>query len=161
MLIISSSESNSNHQNQIICNPMKDVMLSSYTTHDPIVITSNADFESQGWSGNGSKEDPYIIQGLKITSDEQCIAIENTYVYFEVKNCLFTGGDQATGISFGNVTFGSVSNCVATSLQDGFCIYSSRNCTLTNNSASSNSADGFDIISANCTFINNTANVGI
>ena len=33
-------------------------------TLDPIVITSNADFEAQGWPGNGSATNPYIIEDL-------------------------------------------------------------------------------------------------
>ncbi|MBS3794064.1 MAG: hypothetical protein KGY80_04160, partial [Candidatus Thorarchaeota archaeon] len=39
-------------------------VTASYAKHDPIIITSNADFESQEWPGNGTQEDPYLIEGL-------------------------------------------------------------------------------------------------
>ena len=41
--------------------------FSTFPTQDvdePLVITSNADFESQGWQGTGTNEDPYVIEGL-------------------------------------------------------------------------------------------------
>ena len=40
---------------------------STFLTQDvdePLVITNNADFESQGWQGTGTNEDPYVIEGL-------------------------------------------------------------------------------------------------
>ena len=57
--------------------------------YDPISIQSNGDFESQGWSGTGTQDDPYIIENLRISSNSVCIAINNTDVYhtiFRVEN---------------------------------------------------------------------------
>jgi len=41
----------------------------AYTSHAPITISSNADFSTQGWPGSGTVDDPYVIEGLNITSD--------------------------------------------------------------------------------------------
>ena len=44
----------------------------SYTLHDPIFIRNNTDLVYQaslnGWNGNGSESNPYVIEGLNITS---------------------------------------------------------------------------------------------
>lgn len=65
-------------------------ILSDYVVHAPIVITSDADFETQGWVGNGTIEEPYIIENLSINGNKStsCIAIFNTTVHFVVRNCL-------------------------------------------------------------------------
>jgi hypothetical protein len=63
---------------------------SHYSPHDPIVITSNQDFVNQGWAGNGSESNPYLIQDLSIASDETCISISTTDVHFKIDNCTFT-----------------------------------------------------------------------
>ena len=68
----------------------RDVFDISYDIHAPFNITSNSDFETQGWPGNGSATNPYIIQNLNITSaDSTCIWIMNTTSYFRIENCLF------------------------------------------------------------------------
>ncbi|MFW6375873.1 MAG: Loki-CTERM sorting domain-containing protein [Thermoplasmatota archaeon] len=64
-----------------------------YIPHSPIRINGNDDFEdqaeSQGWAGNGTEDDPYIIQGYGIDggSSGNCIYIGNTTVHFVVKDC--------------------------------------------------------------------------
>ncbi|MFW9976134.1 MAG: hypothetical protein ACFFDQ_12760, partial [Candidatus Thorarchaeota archaeon] len=60
---------------------------SSYAPHGPIFITSNQDFIDQGWPGNGSESNPYMIEGLNITSPQICIEIRNVDVHFTVKDC--------------------------------------------------------------------------
>jgi len=54
-----------------------------------IVITSDADFEEQGWSGSGSQLDPYVISGRTIYPSDTgpCIDISNTSVYFIIQDC--------------------------------------------------------------------------
>ena len=46
--------------------------VSSYTISDPISITSDSDFSTQainnGWAGNGSASNPYIIENLQIVN---------------------------------------------------------------------------------------------
>ena len=57
-----------------------------YTSEDPIVIIGNEMWESfltEPWcSGNGTKDDPYIIENIDTTQ----LRIENSDVYFIVRN---------------------------------------------------------------------------
>ncbi|GAG80595.1 unnamed protein product, partial [marine sediment metagenome] len=80
-----------------------------------IEIDSDADFESQGWPGSGTEEDPYRIENLymmSLASFSRCIIIEDTSVYFIIQNCTFTGEDIAdhSGITMWNVTNGQILN---------------------------------------------------
>jgi len=154
----------------------------SYTPHAPINITSDADFDIQGWPGNGSSVNPYIIEGLSITTDAECINITDTTVYFEVKNCILSGGSEhfGSGIVLNNVFNGTIQYCTiymhnhgiylvnsnnckitsnaVSSNSFGFALYDSDYCTLTNNTAFSNLFEGFRLSSSNnCTLTNNTA----
>jgi parallel beta-helix repeat protein len=62
----------------------------SYDVHAPFNITSDGDFETQGWPGNGSAVNPYLIQNLNITStDSTCIWVMNTTCHFRIEDCLF------------------------------------------------------------------------
>jgi len=62
------------------------------TSQDPVVIESNTDFENQGWPGNGSMNNPFLIEGLEIELSDYstCIDISHTSVYFEIRNCNFS-----------------------------------------------------------------------
>jgi nitrous oxidase accessory protein NosD len=68
------------------------LVTSDYTTHDPILITSNADFVSQGWPGNGTLEDPYVIEGLAIVGPyaeyQAAIRVQDTTVSYIIRNCI-------------------------------------------------------------------------
>ena len=68
----------------------KNLFSNSYTIHSPINITSNADFANQalkeGWTGNGSKTNPYVIENYNITANGTKITIQNTSVYFLIQN---------------------------------------------------------------------------
>ena len=65
----------------------------SYTIRDPIRINGNSDFASQaaqeGWPGDGSPGNPYIIEGYEIngTGYGYGIYISNTTVNFVVRDC--------------------------------------------------------------------------
>ncbi len=65
----------------------------SYTDHDPIRIDNDIDLNStaqaENWTGNGSEQNPYIIEGYDIdgTSSGYCIYIGNTTDHFIVKDC--------------------------------------------------------------------------
>ena len=83
-----------------------------YSTHAPITITSNADFETQMWPGDGSSTNPYLITNLNITSQTAvCIFVTNTTSYFTISGCWFRAydGDWARGmITLDNVIHGRV-----------------------------------------------------
>ena len=139
----------------------------SYTPHAPIVITSNADFVSQGWPGGGIEGNPYVIEGLSIS---------DTTSYFEIRNCLVTSDELLTndGIIFDYVENGKILNTVingtwygvriensvdvvlmnnaAFDNVDTFVIFSSDYIEVTNNTASNNYGSGFILsLSSSCT----------
>ena len=63
----------------------------SYTEHNIIEINSDVDFENQaasnGWIGNGSESNPYLIQNLNITNSSMCISISDVSVHFIISDC--------------------------------------------------------------------------
>ncbi|UCE11525.1 MAG: right-handed parallel beta-helix repeat-containing protein [Candidatus Thorarchaeota archaeon] len=81
-----------------ITNQMTESAVSSLTSHGPILISSNRDFQSQGWPGNGTVENPYVIEGLSIQSEENCIFVTRTSVHFVVRDCRLSSGDDDKGI---------------------------------------------------------------
>ncbi|MFW9804177.1 MAG: NosD domain-containing protein [Candidatus Thorarchaeota archaeon] len=91
-------------------------ILADYVVHDPILITSDADFEIQGWPGNGSIIDPYVIEGVSVDGMdiENCILIANTTAHFIIRNCLlYNGGSPLwmfyeAGLTLHNSTNGLV-----------------------------------------------------
>ncbi|MGY5876969.1 MAG: NosD domain-containing protein [Candidatus Thorarchaeota archaeon] len=75
------------------------LIISVLETHDPIQITSDADFASQAlaesWSGDGSETTPYTIENLNITGEEYAISIVNTSVHFAIRNCLLVATNDS------------------------------------------------------------------
>ncbi len=69
----------------------------SYTPHGIIRINSDAEFaqiaQQEGWPGDGSESNPYIIEGYEIDAQGvgNCIYIGNTTVHFIIRNCYLHG----------------------------------------------------------------------
>ncbi|MFW9957534.1 MAG: nitrous oxide reductase family maturation protein NosD [Candidatus Odinarchaeota archaeon] len=94
----------------------KELPLSS-TTHAPIAIDGDANFSAtasaEGWPGNGSFENPYVIEGLDIDlggAAGHCININNTLANFTVRDCYLTGANMSygAGIYLENVSNGKL-----------------------------------------------------
>jgi len=103
---------------------------SQYTPHDPIVITSNQDFVDQGWPGNGTELNPYLIQDLSIASDETCVSISSTDAYFNISDCYFSySSDEGlgTGVSLDATQNGAIENCKFVNLYNGIWLTDSDN----------------------------------
>jgi len=87
------------------------------TSHPSINITCNADFIGQGWSGDGTPDDPFLIQNLDITSNVTCIRIAATTAYFIIRDCqLESFWDEDYGLGYDavqlhNVSNGALENC--------------------------------------------------
>jgi parallel beta-helix repeat protein len=130
---------------------------SSYTPHEPIEIRSNEDFAMQGWPGSGFQGDPYIIEGLNITSDRTGISISDTTVHFEIVGCLIVSNTTFEwGISFRNVTQGSILDNTIKKHKPGIRLSSSQNCTAVNNTITGKLFGGLSLIdSTDCTIKNN------
>jgi parallel beta-helix repeat protein len=84
-------------------------------SHNAIHIDGNDDFLSQAiaenWPGDGTSSNPFIIEGYEIYSQEFCIEILNTDVYFQVKNCFLSSfGSSTGGIKLDQVIKGSIEN---------------------------------------------------
>jgi parallel beta-helix repeat protein len=113
----------------------------SYVSHEPFNITSNEDFETQGWPGNGSLSNPYLIVNLNITSNKStCIWIKNTTSHFIIKDCLFSSPvyDYADGYLVFPITLANVCNArivdnYVLNVSGGISGYRLLNCTISNN----------------------------
>ena len=105
-------------------------------TSDPIVINSDADFENQGWSGNGTEDYPYVISDLEIQISETttaCMQISDTSSHFEIRNSTFSSQDlDGSGISLHDVSNGSIINCTFENLQLGINTQFSNSCLFIN-----------------------------
>jgi len=121
------------------------------TAHNPIHINGNEDFASQaatnGWPGNGTQENPYIIEGYEINANggTYCIWIENTNVWFVIRNCILWNATSpmsepdGAGIYLKNVQNGTIDNNTCTNNYYGIYMYSSSNNEVANNNCSGNS----------------------
>ena len=106
-----------------------------YTPHDPIYIYSDEDFtfENGVAGGSGTENDPYIIEGWEIDSNNVCDAIHISYTtsYFIVRNCLLKNNND--GVYLQNLSVGSVRDCQIIYNERGIGILFSSNIVLRNN----------------------------
>ncbi len=121
--------------------------LRSYTPHDVIRINSNADFATQaaneGWPGDGSAGNPYIISAYEINAYNKTngIYIGNTTVHFIIENChiynasyLSISWVEENGIMLYKVENGTIkNNIVENSNDDGIHLHFSNHNTIENN----------------------------
>jgi len=130
-------------------------IVSDLIQHDPITIQSNSDFESQGWPGNGTEVNPFIIEGLIITSDENCIHVSGTSVHFVIRNCTLASmtEDGLSGIRFEYLANGRIENCSISQQRRGIYIDDCLNCFVDNCSISSNTI-GIILHASNVTITN-------
>ena len=103
-----------------------------YTPHPPIIIEGNYDFTPENGvvAGNGTKDNPYIIEGWKINAKNATgIKIVNTDAYFIIRNCyIYDGIFRHDGIIFENVENGVIENvCIINNNNGMFFNYSSNN----------------------------------
>lgn len=91
-----------------------------FTPHVPISITSNSQFatmaDEEGWRGNGTQSDPYIIEGYDIDGGygTYCISVSGTTVFFHIRDCWLRqamGYPDGSGVTLSDVQHGVVENC--------------------------------------------------
>ncbi|MFX1603467.1 MAG: nitrous oxide reductase family maturation protein NosD [Promethearchaeota archaeon] len=129
------------------------------TPHGPIVIDGDANFTAtvlaEGWAGNGTSEDPYIIESLSIDlggAIGSCIEIRNTLVHFIVRDCHLTGARGSTGAGFSlrSVTNGRlVHNNCSGNMNGIYLKMGADNNTISNNTCTSNIDSGVLLEGAN------------
>ena len=74
-------------ENSQLLTPVK---IADPSAHDPIVILSDADFETQGFPGSGTETDPYVISSLQFEEARSIVIWGIEYTYFEIRNCRIT-----------------------------------------------------------------------
>ena len=130
----------------------------SYTDHDSVLITSNAEFVIQGWTGDGSETNPYVLEWLRISSTGDCIRIYDTTMYFIIRHCIMTSSGTSangSGVLLQNVTNGQVASCEIASKSYGIIAGMMDNCALFNNTILS-SENGIAVdFSTDCLIENN------
>jgi len=123
--------------------------ISANDQHGPIVIDGDANFSAtalaEGWSGDGSDQDPYIIENYDITigpAFEASINITNTRVNYTIRGCNLIGPavSPSYGIYLVNSTYGRIVNNMITNFAHGLNVSGgSRNLVVTGNNISYNS----------------------
>ena len=124
-----------------------------YTEHEPIYIEGDEDFNEENGvtNGNGTLDNPYIIEDWKINCiTYDGIVIKNTSFYFIIKSCyIYNGGLNKDGIVFYNVTNGIIEYNIITGNRNGVMFRSqypgkenSDNNIISNNSIEYNKNDG-------------------
>lgn len=129
-----------------------------YTAHDPIFINGDANFTAQaaleGWSGDGTEGNPYIIEGYEIdTTSANGIEIISTNVYFIIRNTSISRNygvyNYFSGIYFYSVSNGMIENCTLKKNYYGIYINTSSEINITGNNISYNGASGLRIGNSN------------
>lgn len=103
-------------------------------------ITCDSDLASQGWAGNGTESDPYVIADMNILADGDCILIANTSLFLVIQDSTFFSERESwyTGIRLTNVSNCRIENCGIDRFHTGIFIESTRNCSIINNDVHGN-----------------------
>ncbi len=120
----------------------------NYIVRDPIRIDGNSDFAAQaaaeGWPGDGSEWDPYVIEGYEIdgTGHGYGIYVGNTTVHFVVRGCYVHNASghlygrhyhRDAGIYINNVQKGILEDNIASSNGHGILLWNSSRTMVDNN----------------------------
>jgi parallel beta-helix repeat protein len=146
----------------VIITPKFIQQTTAYTPHGPISIDGDADFATQasneGWPGDGTAGNPYIIENYEINSTFIGIHIVNVNVHFKIRNCYFHECDPAA-IAFRNTLNGVIENNLFINNSEGMQIWQSGYITISNNSISQHSSVGIWVPDCSSVIIyNNSVN---
>jgi parallel beta-helix repeat protein len=123
----------------------EDSALIAYIPHAPIYIDGDTNFTDtallEGWQGNGTLEDPFIIENLSITSGGSAtprVNISNTRVHFVIQNCELAYASSSRGLNLDNVHNGRIINNTCTGNYFGIYLVDSWYNTIVDNNCSFN-----------------------
>ena len=133
--------------------------LMSFIRHDPISVDGDADLASQasfeGWPGNGSIDNPYVIGGFEIEGGSRGILISNVGSYFEVEDCYIHSSSYAS-VCLDNSVNGTLSNNSIEDSYMGIYLRNSPGNIIANNSVQSSRSTGIYLSDSNdCLLSNN------
>ena len=109
-------------------------IAASYTPHDPITITSNDSFANQGWLGNGTAENPFVIANFRIESNNNCLRVENTTAHFVMRDFRLIGHGlrlSESSVYLREVENGAIQNCTIDSRSYGIHMNGTKACSIT------------------------------
>ncbi|MFX1482822.1 MAG: NosD domain-containing protein [Promethearchaeota archaeon] len=97
------------------------VFKETQATSGPIYIDDNDDFRALGFQGEGTEEEPYVIENLVIeTSINNLIHVRDTTAYFEIRDCELDGLTRDHyGILLWNVRNAKITSNVIQNCRDG------------------------------------------
>ena len=102
-----------------------------------IVIEGNSGFGAFGFRGEGTAENPYIIEYRMIVNilddGHNCIYIRDTTAYFIIRDCTLSTGRFAQGIFLNNVENAVIEDCEISNAQNGILVQSSNNVEIQSN----------------------------
>ena len=133
----------------------------SYTPHPRISINGDSDFASQAsgnWPGDGTAENPYLIENYSISGSDyrNAISVGNTTVHFVIAGCYLYDSVEC-GILFYNVLNGVIAdNTLFSNYPYGICLEYTNDTTVTNNSCSLSTYGIFLGWCENCVLIDNS-----
>lgn len=91
------------------------IISSSHTGHEPIVIDQLSDFAYYGFPGNGSESDPYRIEHLDISAPlgGHCITMFMISAYYIISDCILHGStdDDTSALYIYENSYGVISGC--------------------------------------------------
>ena len=127
----------------------------SLIPHSPISITSDEDFVTYGFQGNGTADNPYIIEGLNITTAQVLgIGISFTSKFFIIRNCHVEA--EGNGITIRAVADGTASIVNNTCINTPMGIVLSRTSfSIISNNTCLNNEQGILVLDAPSTLISN------
>lgn len=128
--------------------------------HEAITILGDMDFEDYDFLGNGTENNPYIIENYNITTTEDhAIYISQTTKYFIIRNCILNAKDY--GIYIGDITSGTAEitqNICDNHQYSGIYLTDSSGISISSNICNDNS-DGISLVDSSHTILtNNTCN---
>ena len=57
----------------------------AHMRHEPVATSSDTDFETQGWLGNWTQDNLYVIERVNVTTSDICILIDDTTAHFVIR----------------------------------------------------------------------------
>lgn len=122
----------------------------TYISHNPIWIDGFNDFNStaaaEGWPGNGTVNNPFIISGYNITNSTHAIYIRNVGCHFIIQDC-FIDCMKTTklGIYLDYVSNGTIRNNIVYNCEEGIYIQNSKDNICENNEVNNSYISGIGV----------------